>query len=354
MTTLRAALVIAVTAVSANIWAETSTDAAATLEKAKNVFQPLPKSAQLESANPDTTPALVKLGHELYFDPRLSKNGNVSCNSCHNLATYGVDNLPKSLGTDAKPGGRNPPTTLNAALNTTQFWDGRAQDVEEQAGGPLLNPVEMGLADEAEAVKRVSEIPGYVESFKDIFGDKDPVTFKHITQAIGAYERTLITPSPFDRFLQGDTDALSPTQLAGLNKFMDYGCIACHSGVNLGGGQFQKFGLVDGPYWKFTGAEEHDEGRFEVTKAENDKFLFRVPTLRNVEYTYPYFHDGSVKSLHRAVKIMGMAQLGRELPEKDIDDIVAFLNSLTGEVSEQARVIPLLPKSVFEKYPQTK
>ncbi|MBV7434038.1 cytochrome-c peroxidase [Cardiobacteriaceae bacterium TAE3-ERU3] len=324
-------------------------DAAALQTQAKALFQVLPEHAQLADANPDTTPALVELGRKLYFDPRLSASGNISCNTCHNLATYGVDNLAKSPGMDAQLGGRNSPTVLNAALNATQFWDGRAQDVEEQAGGPLLNPVEMALPDEATAVQRIAEVPGYHEAFKKVYGEDADVTFKGITKAIGAYERTLITPSPFDAFLEGDVDALNGQQLRGLQAFINNGCVACHRGVNLGGEQFQKFGLVDGPYWKFTGAEVHDEGRFEVTQSENDKFMFRVPGLRNVEHTYPYFHDGSVKSLHRAVSIMGMAQLGKELPDEEVDDIVAFLGSLTGELSDDARVIPILPKSVFEK-----
>lgn len=323
-------------------------DALALQTQAKAWFQILPEHAQLKDANPDTTPALVELGRKLYFDPRLSASGNISCNTCHNLATYGVDNLAKSPGMDAQLGGRNSPTVLNAALNATQFWDGRAQDVEEQAGGPLLNPVEMALPDEATAVARIAEVPGYLEAFKKVYGEDSEVTFKKITQAIGAYERTLITPSPFDAFLDGDIEALDAAQLRGLQAFVNNGCVACHRGVNLGGEQFQKFGLVDGPYWKFTGAEAHDEGRFEVTQSENDKFMFRVPGLRNVEHTYPYFHDGSVKSLHKAVSVMGQAQLGKALPDDEIDDIVAFLGSLTGELSDEARVIPILPKSVFD------
>lgn len=327
-------------------------DAEKLLTQAKALFQPLPEHAQLADANPDTTPALVALGQKLYFDPRLSASGNISCNTCHNLASYGVDNLPKSPGMNAQLGGRNSPTVLNAALNATQFWDGRAQDVEEQAGGPLLNPLEMALPDEATAVQRIADVPGYVEEFKKVYGQDSDVTFAGITKAIGAYERTLMTPSPFDAFLKGDTKALSSAELKGLQAFMNNGCIACHQGVNLGGEQFQKFGLVDGPYWKFTGATEHDRGRFDLTQSATDEFMFRVPNLRNVEHTYPYFHDGSVQSLHQAVKIMGMAQLGRELPEEDVDNIVAFLGSLTGDVPAASRTLPILPKSVFDKYPE--
>lgn len=321
-------------------------DVAALQNTASSIFQALPSEAQLKEVNPETTKALVALGQKLYFEPRLSQSRNISCNTCHNLSTYGVDNAALSLGVGAKLGGRNSPTVLNAALNASQFWDGRAHDVEEQAGGPLLNPVEMALPDEATAVQRIAEIPGYVEEFKQVFGD-DEVSFTRITSAIGAFERTLLTPSRFDAFLSGDQAALNAQELRGLNAFINRGCISCHAGVNLGGEHFQKFGLVEGPYWKFTGSATQDEGRFQVTAAENDRYLFRVPTLRNVEHTYPYFHDGSVASLHDATRIMGMAQLGFELPDQEIDDIVAFLSSLTGELSVEARTLPILPKSEF-------
>ncbi len=324
-------------------------DVAELQKQAQTLFQPLPDQAELDKIN-DTREGEVALGQMLYFDPRLSLTGNISCNTCHNLATYGVDNQAKSLGVDAQLGGRNAPTVLNAALNTTQFWDGRAQDVEEQAGGPMLNPVEMALPDEAAAVKRVADVPGYQELFTGVYGE-DSVTFKNITHAIGAYERTLLTPSPFDHFLQGDASALNDQELRGLQSFINNGCISCHRGVNLGGDSFQKFGLVKEPYWQFTGSEAQDTGRFEVTAAESDKFIFRVPTLRNVEHTYPYFHDGSVDSLATAVQIMGIAQLGRELSAEENADIVAFLGSLSGEVDASARTLPILPKSVFPEVP---
>lgn len=323
-------------------------DIAALLKTSQALFQPLPNTAQLDEANP-TVAGEVALGKKLYFEPRLSLTGNISCNTCHNLSTYGVDNAARSFGVDAQLGGRNSPTVLNAALNASQFWDGRAQDVEEQAGGPILNPVEMALPDEATAVARINAIPGYQAEFKAVYGGEDAVTFTNITKAIGAFERTLLTPSPFDDFLKGDTTALNAQEIRGLEAFMQNGCISCHQGVNLGGEQFQKFGLVSGPYWAFTGSEAQDTGRYEVTQAESDKFLFRVPTLRNIEHTYPYFHDGSVNSLENAVRIMGMAQLGRELSEEDVSDMVAFLNSLTGKVSEEALTLPVLPKSVFDE-----
>ena len=210
-------------------------------------------------------------------------------------------------------GGRNSPTVLNAALQTSQFWDGRAKDLKEQAGGPLLNPVEMGLPNEQAAVDILKSIPAYVDEFAAAFADK-AVSFDNITTAIAAFEQTLLTPSPWDDYLNGNINALTEQQRGGLKKFMDNGCIACHNGVNLGGNSFQKFGLVDGPYWKFTGSKAQDEGRFQVTQAESDKFVFRVPDLRNVANTYPYFHDGSIWSLEKAVEIMGQAQLGKQLP----------------------------------------
>lgn len=345
---IKTALSVTISMAALNItWAADTIDVDTLQETAKNIFQPLPDEAKMNEANPITSKALIALGQKLYFEPRLSASRNISCNTCHNLSSYGVDNASFSLGVGAQAGGRNSPTVLNAALNASQFWDGRAHNVEEQAGGPLLNPVEMALPDEKTAVERIAEVPGYVSEFKEVFGDEE-VSFNRITAAIGAFERTLLTPSPFDAFLAGDKNALNEQQIRGLNLFVNRGCISCHAGVNLGGEHFQKFGLVEGPYWKFTGSAAQDEGRFQVTQAENDRFLFRVPTLRNVERTYPYFHDGSVYSLHDAIRIMGMAQLGFELPDEEIDDIAAFLASLTGEISAEARTLPILPKSEFK------
>lgn len=317
---------------------------ASLLPQAKALFQPLPDNAN-NPENP-TTDAKVKLGQQLFFEPRISKGHTVSCNSCHNLASYGVDNLPTSQGHMGQFGDRNSPTVLNAALLGSQFWDGRAKDVEEQAGGPILNPVEMAVPHEGLALDTISSIPEYQKMFKDAFpGDAKPISYKNLTYAIGAFERTLLTPSRWDEYLKGNTNALSAQELRGLNSFIQTGCIACHTGANLGGDQFQVFGLVKSPYWQFTGSKKHDEGRFEVTKSEDDKHVFRVPGLRNVERTYPYFHDGSIWSLEEAVSIMGEAQLGRKLPKQDVADITAFLKSLTGEVPMSARVLPALPAS---------
>lgn len=312
------------------------------LSMAQSVFKPLPSQDEINQKHP-VTDAQISLGQKLYFDTRLSKNGNQSCNSCHNIASAGVDNLPLSPGSEFALGGRNSPTVFNAALQASQFWDGRAKDLKEQAGGPLLNPVEMGLPNEDAAVTIIKSIPTYVTEFAAAFPDAQDISFDQITTAIAAYEQTLITPSPWDDYLKGNVNALNTQQRTGLQKFMDNGCIACHTGVNLGGDSFQKFGLVDGPYWKFTGSLEKDDGRFQVTKAEDDRYMFRVPTLRNISKTYPYFHDGSIWSLSEAVSIMGQAQLGKQLPKEDIEDMVQFLIATNGNVSTQARTIPELP-----------
>lgn len=317
------------------------------LEQAQAIFKPLPTTAQMQQKHAFTD-AQVKLGHALFFDPRLSRGGTASCNTCHNLASYGVDNMSFSQGHKGQFGGRNAPTVLNSSLFIAQFWDGRAKDVEEQAGGPMLNPLEMAMPSEASVEKVLRSIPDYAPMFDAAYPKAKKgsnITFKNATDAIGAFERTLLTPSRFDKYLAGDINALTPPERAGLKKFMDTGCIACHSGVGLGGDQFQKFGLVKGPYWQFTGSKKPDEGRFEVTQAESDQFVFRVPGLRNIARTYPYFHDGSVWSLAKAVDIMAEAQLGQKLPAKDIDSMVTFLNALTGDVPEKARLLPVLPTS---------
>ena len=321
-----------------------STEDAALLKQAQSLFQALPKRAEIDAAKP-ISQAQIQLGHVLFFEPRLSKGSTVSCNSCHNLASYGVDNLPTSPGHMGQFGGRNSPTILNAALLGSQFWDGRAKDVEEQAGGPILNPIEMALPSEQLAVDIIASLPEYQPLFDAAYGKgAKNITYRNITHAIAAFERTLLTPSRWDAYLQGNVAALKPEERRGLRAFVNNGCIACHAGVNLGGEQFQKFGLVDGPYWKLTGSKKPDEGRFAVTKLDADQQVFRVPGLRNVERTYPYFHDGSVWKLEDAVSIMGQAQLGRQLPAEDIASITAFLKSLTGEVPAAARVLPVLPK----------
>ena len=294
------------------------------------LFEPLPAAAP----NPDNpvTEAKVALGRKLYFDPRLSKEGNVSCNSCHSLANFGVDGLPFSPGDAGELGGRNSPTVLNAALHLAQFWDGRAEDVEEQAGMPILNPVEMAIPSEEFLVQRLSDVEEYPELFAAAFPEEDSaLTYRNVVRALGAFERTLLTPSRFDDYLQGDRDALTTLEKHGLQKFMDLGCISCHNGVNVGAASFRKFGLMDA-YWEHTGSERIDEGMYKETQEEPDKYVFKVASLRNVEKTAPYFHDGSVERLDDAVRIMGELQLGAEISAEDVESVAAFLVSLTGEL----------------------
>lgn len=308
-------------------------------EQAKGLFKALPKQPASPASNP-TTPEKVALGKMLYHDPRLSKSGAFSCNSCHNLASYGVDNRPNSIGHGFKTGERNSPTVLNADLQLAQFWDGRAADLEAQAEGPILNPVEMAMSDESSVLKRLQSIPEYVEKFKAAFPAETPaLTYKNTARAIAAFERTLLTPAPFDRYLAGDAAALTADQKAGLRQFVAQGCTACHNGQNIGGALYQKFGAVS-PY-----PHQKDTGRFQVTQQEKDKFVFKVPSLRNVAKTYPYFHDGQIWDLTEAVRTMGKTQLGKELKAQEAAEIVAFLESLTGEIPAEALTLPVLPAS---------
>lgn len=295
---------------------------------ASNIFKPLPPmEVDLESP-------LFKLGEKLYHETALSANYQMSCNTCHQVDNYGVDNEPTSPSFDKKARGeRNSPSSYHASLHIAQFWDGRAADLVEQAKGPILNPVEMGLKNEKEAVARIKAIPEYKALFEAAFpGEKDPITYHNIAVAIAEYEKSLMTPSPFDEYLKGNYAALDAKQREGLKTFIETGCITCHTGVNLGGHMYQKFGLVKGPYWEYTGSERQDVGRYAVTKNEADMYVFKVPSLRNVEKTWPYFHDGSVADLSKAVRIMATTQLGRDLSNEQTDAIVAFLRSLTGEI----------------------
>ena len=292
----------------------------------KALFGTLPKSA--ESKDNPSNPAKIKLGKQLYFEKLLSKNKDLSCNSCHNLETYGVDNQPTSPGHKGQLGDRNSPTSLNSALHFVQFWDGRAKDVEEQALGPVLNPVEMAMPNEQEVLTRLKASKEYPNLFKEAFpGEKDPLTFKNVGKAIGAFERTLITPSRFDKYMNGDSNALNDKEKHGLKLFVETGCNSCHQGPLFGAGMYQKLGLVT-PY---PTAHPNDKGRAKITGQSFDEMVFKVPSLRNVEKTYPYLHDGSIKSLDDAVKIMAKYQLGKTLDDKQTSDIVAFLKTLTGE-----------------------
>lgn len=281
--------------------------------------------------------ALVELGKKLYFDTRLSKSGFISCNSCHNLSMGGTDNLKTSIGHNWNKGPINAPTVLNSSMNLAQFWDGRAADLKAQAGGPIANPGEMA-SNHALAVEVLQSIPGYVAEFKKVFGT-ETVTIDEVTKAIAAFEETLVTPnSRFDKWLKGDKKALTPTEVAGYGLFKDSGCTACHNGAAVGGNSFQKMGVVE-PYQATSPAE----GRVAVTKDEADRFNFKVPTLRNVELTYPYFHDGEAATLTQAVDTMGRIQLGKKFTAEENAKIVAFLKTLTGE--QPSFKMPILPPS---------
>lgn len=282
-------------------------------------------------------PALAELGKQLYFDPRLSKSGFISCNSCHNLSLGGADNLVSSIGHKWQQGPINSPTVLNASLNVAQFWDGRAATLKEQAGGPIANPVEMGFTHEL-AVAVLGTIPGYVDEFERVFGTRT-IDIDKVTTAIAAFEETLVTPNArFDKWLQGDTAALKAEELEGYRVFKSSGCPMCHNGPAAGSGSFQKMGLAE-PYRTSHPAE----GRRGVTGRDADRFLFKVPTLRNVELTYPYFHDGAAPTLADAVTTMGRVQLGRQLSKDENAKLVAFLKTLTGE--QPSFRLPVLPPS---------
>src|SRR5690606_10495714 len=257
-----------------------------------------------------STPEKVELGRQLYWDARLSKNHDVSCNSCHMLDKYGVDNKPVSEGHRKQTGTRNSPTVYNAANHFVQFWDGRAANLEEQAKGPVLNPVEHGLKDEAALLAVINSIPEYVEAFGKAFPEDNPaVTFDNFAKAVAAFERTLITPAPWDAFLKGDKNALTEDQKKGFLAFMDAGCQTCHSGEHLGATMFQRLGSVK-PWPDPPEGKEPDLGRYDVTKQDSDKMMFKVPGLRSVAKTAPYYHDGSVEDLGAAVQLMAEHQLG--------------------------------------------
>ncbi len=279
----------------------------------------------------------VELGKMLFFDPRLSQSGFISCNSCHNLSMGGSDNLPTSIGHDWQLGPINSPTVLNSKFNIAQFWDGRAATLQEQAGGPIANPGEMAFTHQL-ALSTLETIPGYVKMFEKVYGD-EVITIDEVTDAIAVFEETLVTPgAPFDRSLMGDENAISMQAKAGYELFKTVGCTACHNGQALGGSSFQKMGLVK-PYE----TDSEVAGRSAVTGNEIDRFSFKVPTLRNIELTYPYFHDGAVWDLGEAVNIMGEIQLGRTFKPEETDQIVAFLTTLTGQ--QPTFDLPILPPS---------
>jgi cytochrome c peroxidase len=282
--------------------------------------------------------AQIALGRMLYFDRRLSRDRDLSCNSCHRLERYGVDNEPTSVGFHGQRGARNSPTVYHAAGHFVQFWDGRAPDVEEQAKGPIVNPVEMAMPDADHVVAVLASVPGYVEAFRAAFpGNPAPVSYDNLAAAIGAFERKLVTPSRWDRYVGGDDTALTAPEVEGLKLFTDVGCMVCHTGEFVGGAMFQKVGVVT-PW-----PNQKDQGRFEVTKRAEDRMMFKVPSLRNVVKTGPYFHDGSAPTLAGAVEAMARHQLGIELTADEVASIVTFLGALTGELPMAYIAEPTLP-----------
>lgn len=310
-------------------------------------WKALPEVAPAPADNP-TTEAKVQLGKMLYMDPRFSSTGTVSCNSCHNVMEGGDDSRSTSMGVHGKTGGRNAPTVWNSAFHSVQFWDGRAALLEDQAKGPVANPVEMGMSDVETAMGRVRKIPGYEAEFVKVFG-KDSMTVDNAAKAVAAFERTLITPnSPYDKFVKGDKSALDAQQQRGMKRFAEVGCVSCHSGAAFNGPEMP---AGQGFYAKFPTFAENayiekyqlgaDKGRQEVTSSPADANMFRVQTLRNITDTAPYFHNGSVNSLHEAVKVMAKTQLNKNLSQQETDDIVAFLSALTSEYPEIT--MPRLP-----------
>lgn len=288
------------------------------------------------------TKAKVDLGRQLYYDKRLSKNHDIACNSCHMLDKFGVDGDATSVGHKGQRGGRSAPTVYHAAGHIAQFWDGRAKDVEEQAKGPILNPIEMAMPNEEAVLKVVNSMPEYVAAFKKAFPkDKDAVTYDNLGKAIGAFERGLVTPSKFDKFAAGDRNALKDAEKQGFKDFVTIGCATCHKGTYFGGDSYQKLGLVKA----WPKAKSKDQGRFEVTKKEEDRMKFKVPSLRNIAKTGPYFHDGSAKKLPEAIRLMGRHQLGRELTADQVKSIATFLRSLTGRINKKYTAEPELPAS---------
>ncbi len=312
-------------------------------------WEALPKTAPAPADNA-TTPEKVELGRMLYHDPRMSSTGTVACASCHSVMEGGDDHRSVSMGVHGQTGGRNAPTVWNAAFQSTQFWDGRAASLEDQAKGPVTNPIEMGMKDWDATVERLKAIPGYKAPFERAFGTNNPITADNVAKAIAAYERTLITPnSSYDRYVKGNKKAMTAQQLRGMQTFDKTGCTTCHSGSNFNGaanlpvgqGMFMKFPtFTENEYvtkYKLT----DDKGRYESTKRPEDQHMWRVPTLRNLTYTAPYFHNGAVKSLDEAVRVMAKTQLNKDLSAGEVRDIVAFLGALNGEFPKQA--MPHLP-----------
>ena len=341
-------LMLAGAALLASACASTMTsDDAALLARARLVFKPLPADAS--TAERPLSPEKIALGRALFFEPRLSVDDRISCSTCHQPSFHGAEPLAVSMGPAGKALPRNTPTIFNTALQFAQHYGGNRVDVEDQAVKSLLSPFAYAQKDYAAAEAKLRSLPGYRAMFERAFpGQAEPVTVQNLGLAIGAFERVLLTPAAFDRYLGGDVQALSAQARRGLDKFTSFGCAGCHNGVTVGGQMYQKFGVTQ-DYWQLTGSKPNDvhksidKGRFHDTKNEADSFMFKVQSLRNVAMTPPYFHDGSVARLDDAVRIMGKLQLGRDLSGADVSDIVAFLESLTGQVPAQFATPPALP-----------
>jgi cytochrome c peroxidase len=313
------------------------------LQQARSFFQKLP--TDFGTAEQPIIPERVALGKALFFDPRWSVDRNVSCATCHNPALYGADAQAKSVGVKGKQHPRNTPTVLNVAGHVSANWRGERKDVEDQAVTAAIGLFSTGHTGHAAWIAQIEAISGYLPMFQRAFPNEvRPISAANLGLAIGAYERTLVTPAPFDSYLDGKISALTQQARAGLQTFINTGCVACHGGFGIGGAMYRKFGLhMD--YWTATGSKEIDKGRFDVTKDQSDLFVFKVPGLRNVAMTAPYFHDGSVAILTEAVRVMASTQLGKALSDEEVRDIVAFLDSLTGELPNDFATAPTLPPS---------
>jgi cytochrome c peroxidase len=313
------------------------------LNNAKETFGVLPE--KMESKDNPITSEKVKLGKILFYDTRLSVDNTISCAKCHFFGLYCIDGLPKAIGNNYKENDRNAPTVFNAAGQISQHWIGDRNSVEHQAEKSLTGKASFGNPDEQSLVDKLLKIKQYNELFKKTFTEESqPISAKNIGIAIGAFERTLVTPSSFDEYLGGNIRALKKNEINGLKLFINNGCSSCHNGIYLGGISYQKFGIVAN-YWEYTGSKKIDDGRFLVTKDEADKYAFKVPVLRNITKTAPYFHDGSVENIRDAVKIMGKIQLDVDLSNEDINDIVAFLASLNGRIPKDVLRLPILPQN---------
>ena len=318
----------------------------ALIAKANALFKPLPASSALE--NTELTPLRVALGKALFFETRVSSDGRLGCATCHNPVYHGADSLALTMGINGKLLARNAPTIFNTSLLIAQHYGGNRATVEEQAYKALLSPVAYGNTSNEQVETKLTQL-GYQPLFKAAYpADAKPVSVDNWGKAIGAYERTLLTPAPFDKFLKGDAQAISRPAKLGLEKFINTGCVGCHNGVTVGGQSYQKFGITQ-DYWLVTGStpkdafKGYDKGRFHDTKDEADAFIFKVPQLRNVAVTPPYFHDGSVATLPQAVRVMAQLQLGKQLSDEDVSHIVSFLESLTGDIPADFANVPRLP-----------